>query len=250
MTGIPLSFSAAAPPMIFIVLALLGAIVGLRWRWLGAVVAIPSALLLYACSTPLVSSWLLAVAAATPIPVASTTPPAQAIVLLSADAQRGQAQGVADLPGPLALERIVKTAALYRSTGLPILVTGGPIPESSGTYADMMSASLKETFGIDVRWRETKSRNTIENAAFSAPMLKQEGITTVLIVAQDWDMPRALWAFQRAGLTALPAAAGRPSVSPGDLDPSDFLPSAHGFLDSFYALHEIMGLRYYRWRFG
>jgi len=250
MNGIPLSFSAAAPPMVFVVLGLLGILVGLRWRRLGAVIAIPSVVLLYACSTPLVSSWLLAVAAAAPVASPSGSPNAQAIVVLAADAERGQPPGEPDWPGPLTLERIVKTAALQRSTGLPILVTGGPIPDSSGTYADMMSATIKEAFGIEVRWRETKSKNTLQNAALSAPMLKQEGITTVFLVAQDWDMPRALWAFERAGLTAIPIAAGRPSVGRADPEPSDFFPSARGFQDSFYALHEIMGLRYYRWRFG
>jgi len=250
MHGIPLSFSAAAPPMIFVVLALIGALAGLRWRRLGALVAIPSTVLLYAFSTPAMSSLLLAIAAATPVSADIAAQPAQAIVLLAADAQRGQSPGSPDLPGPLALERIVESAALHRTTGLPILVTGGPIPESSGNYADMMSAALKKDFGIDVQWRETISRNTLENAALSAPILKQAGITTVLVVAHDWDMPRALWAFRRAGLSALPAVAGRPSLWPEDLDPSDFFPSARGFQDTFYALHEILGLQYYRWRFG
>lgn len=250
MNGIPLSFSAAAPPMVFVVVGLLGALLGLRWRRLGAVFAVPSAILLYACSTPLVSSWLLALAAAAPVPPPPGSASAQAIVLLAADAERGQPPDEPDRPGPLTLERIVKAAAVHQSTGLPILVTGGPIPESSGTYADMMSGAMKEAFGIDVRWREMRSRTTLENAAFSAAMLKQEGISTVLLIAQDWDTPRAVWAFEKAGLIAIPAAAGRASMGPGDPRPADFFPSVRGFQDSFYALHEIMGLRYYRWRFG
>ena len=236
--------------MVFIVLALVGVLVGLRLRWAGAAIAIPSAIFLYACATPLVSSWLLAVSATALVPTATATLNAQAIVLLAADAQRGQPPGEADWPGPLTLERIVKTAVLHRSTGLPILVTGGPIPQSSGTYADMVSTTLKETFGIETRWREGRSKNTLENAEFSASILKREGIATVLLVAQDWDMPRAVWAFERAGMTAIPSAAGRASLGPHDLEASDFFPSPRGFQDSFYALHEIMGLRYYRWRFG
>jgi uncharacterized SAM-binding protein YcdF (DUF218 family) len=250
MNGIPFSFSAAMPPMIFIVLALLGTLAGLRWRWFGAVIAIPSVLLLYACSTPLVSSWLLAMSAAAPVPTTTASSDAQAIVLLAADAQGGRLPSEPDWPGPLTLERMVKTAALHRETGLPILVTGGPIPDSNGTYAETIAATLKSAFNIEVRWQEKRSRNTFENAAFSASILKHEGVAKVLLVAQDWDMPRALWAFERAGMNAVPGAAGRTSVGPHDLEPSDFFPSPRGFHDSFYALHEIMGLRYYRWRFG
>jgi len=250
MNGIPLSFSAAAPPMVFIMLTLLGVVAGLLWRRLGAVIAIPSVLLLYACSTPFVSAWLLAVSAAAPVSTTATTSQAQAIVLLAADAQRGRPPGEPNWAGPLTLERIVKAAALYRSKGLPILASGGPIPQSSGTYADMMSSAIKDTFGIDVRWRETRSKNTLENADFSVPMLKHDDISTVLVVAQDWDMPRALWAFERAGIVAIPSPAGKGSLGLRDIDPSDFFPSARSFQDSFYALHEIIGLQYYRWRFG
>lgn len=250
MNGIPLSFSAAMPPMIFIVFALLGALAGLRWRRVGAAITISSLLLLYACSTPLVSSWLLAVAAATPMETTIAASDAQAIVLLAADAQGSRLPSELDWPGPLTLERIVKTVALQRETALPILVTGGPIPESHGTYAETITATLKNAFNVEVRWQEGQSRNTFENAALSASILKRDGIARVLVVAQDWDMPRALWAFERAGMIAIPSAAGRPSAVPHDFEPNDFFPSARGFQDSFYALHEIIGLRYYRWRFG
>ena len=247
---IPLSFSAAMPPMAFVVLVLLGVLLGLRWRRAGAAIAVPSSVLAYACSTPLVSSWLLATAAAMPVASSAPSLSARAIVLLAADALRTPPPNEQDWPGPLTLERMVKAADLARSTGLPILVTGGPIPHSHGTFAEMISAALRQDFGVEVHWREDRSRNTYENAAFSASILKSEGIGSVYIVAQDWDMPRALWAFENAGVTGIPTPAGKPSMAPSDLTLSDFFPSARGFEYSFYALHELMGLAYYRWRYG
>ena len=247
MNGIPLSFSCLMPPMVFIVLVFIGTLMGWRWQRLGAIIATPSALLLYACSTPLVSSWLLALSAGATPPAIKPASAAQAIVVLAADVQQGRSPGESDLPGPLTLERIMKAAQLHRSSGLPILVAGGPIPSSPGTFASVISGALRDDFGVQVRWRENQSINTFENAAFSASMLKQDGVSTVLLVAHDWDMARAVWSFDQAGIVAIPAPAGRGSSRPNRLSLVDFLPGATGIQESLYALHELLGLQYYHW---
>ena len=43
-----------------------------------------------------------------------------------------------------------------------------------------MSRALQEDFGVPVRWREERSRNTFENALFSAEMLRQAGVGSAL----------------------------------------------------------------------
>jgi uncharacterized SAM-binding protein YcdF (DUF218 family) len=166
-----LSFSFLMPPMIFIVSSLFGLAVSWRWRRTGLAVAAISVLLLYACSTPLVSSSLLALAAAEPMPEADTPPPEpQAIVLVTADARWGRSPGERDEPGPLTLERIVEAARLYRSLGLPVLVSGGIDRRSGRSLAAMAGTVLEQDFQVPVRWREERSTNTLENAAFSAPV--------------------------------------------------------------------------------
>jgi uncharacterized SAM-binding protein YcdF (DUF218 family) len=244
-----LSFSFLMPPMIFIVSSLVGLIVSWRWRRTGFAVAAISILLIYACSTPLISSSLLALTAAQPMLRASTEEP-QAIVLVTADARWANSPAERDEPGPLTLERIVETARLYRSLGLPILVSGGVDLRSGRSLAVMASAVLEQDFHVPVRWREERSTNTLENAAFSAPILTHNGISAALVVAQDWDMPRLLWSFDRAGIAAIPAGAGVPSLGIDRVELEDFLPGYRGFQDSFLALHELLGLQYYRWRYG
>jgi uncharacterized SAM-binding protein YcdF (DUF218 family) len=155
-----------------------------------------------------------------------------------------------DEPGPLTLERIVETARLYRSLGLPVLVSGGVDLRSGRSLAVMASAVLEQDFQVPVRWREDRSTNTFENAAFSAQMLMRDRISKALVVAQDWDMPRVLWSFDRAGIAAIPARAGMPSSGFDRVELEDFLPGYRGFQDSFYALHELLGLQYYRWWYG
>ena len=246
----PLSFSFLMPPMIFIVSSLLGLAASWRWWRTGLAVSAISVLSLYAFSTPLVSSSLLALAADQPVPRAGTPPEAQAIVLVAADARWANSPAARDAPGPLTLERIVEAAHLHRSLGLPVLVSGGIDRRSGRSLAAMTAAVLEQDFQVPVRWREERSTNTFENAAFSAPILMREGISKVLVVAQDWEVPRVLWSFDREGIAAIPATVGVPSSGIDRIELEDVLPGYRGFQDSFYALHELLGLRYYRWRYG
>lgn len=246
----PLTSSLLMPPMIFIVMALAGLLASWRWRRAGFVVATISMLLLYVCSTPLASSSLLAMTAAQVIPRhpgPSMEP--QAIILVTADVRWANSPVPRDEPGPLTLERIVETARIYRSHGLPVLVTGGVFRPSGRSLAAMASTVLERDFQVPVRWREERSTNTFENGAFSAQILAAEGISTAFVVAQGWDLPRILWSFDQAGIAGVPAPAGLP---PGveRIEFGDFLPGHRGFQDSYYALHELLGLQYYRWRYG
>ena len=244
-----LSSSFLMPPTIFIAVALIGALLAWRWRRLGGIVVTLSVGFLYIFSLPVVAASLLALAARAPTPAASSAQP-QAIVLLTGDARWANGPGERDLPGPLTLERMLATAEQYRSRALPVLVSGGRDRRSHESLAAMTSAALTEDFGVPVRWREERSTNTFENAAFSAQILKQEGISTVIVVTQDWHMPRALWSFEQAGLAAVPAPAGPRSSGPRELDWEDFFPAPRALTTSFYACHELLGLRWYRWHYA
>jgi len=113
--------------------------------------------------------------------------------------------------------------------------------------AALMKAALEEDFSVPVRWSEDGSHTTWENALFTARLLAREKLSTVVLVSQAWHLPRALWAFQRAGLTPLPWLA--PRTEPTRYRIGSFLPSIAALLDTFYALHEMMGGAYYRLRY-
>ena len=188
--------------------------------------------------------------------------PPQAIVILSGDATRLPAQAGLDQghldqghldqggldPGPLTLERMRAGAALHRRTGLPILVTGGLLPFSNVGLAAIMTRSLEEDFRVPVRWQETRSVDTWENASLSAPILKAAGVERIYLVTNAWHMRRALLAFRQTGLEVTPASV-RPLLGP-DWSPTSFLPRAAAWERSYYALHEWIGLAYYMVRAG
>ncbi len=168
----------------------------------------------------------------------------QAIVILSADIERTRAPGPTDL-GALTLERERAGAVLARRTGLPVLVTGGLVGPPP-PVADLMAISMPADFNIPVRWVESKSETTWENARFSVPMLKAAGIQRVYLVTHAWHMRRSLLAFRRAGMDAVAAPVRRdpwPQWSAGEL-----APRVSAWTHSFFALHEWVGLAYYQWR--
>jgi uncharacterized SAM-binding protein YcdF (DUF218 family) len=172
--------------------------------------------------------------------------PPQAIVVLGGDVVRGGSQTLIMHLGLLSLERVRTGAALFRRTRLPILVSGGPLREGEPPLALVMADSLVHDFEVPVRWVETSSRDTWENAHMSATILHEQGIKSVYLVTQAWHMRRAIIAFRDTGIvvTVAPPRLDRPPTPLA----TDFLPEIAGWRSSFYALHEWIGCAYYALR--
>ena len=234
-----------APPTIFIVLCLIGALLALRWRSTGIGVALGASLCLYAAATPALSSYLLQCAEAG-LPVAADLGAAQAIVVLGGDVRAGNGNDIADRLGPVSLERVVYAAQAYRRLHLPVAVSGGTFGELRDSEAALMKAALEADFGVPVTWSDDRSRTTWENAVDTAALLRPEKIANVVIVTQAWHLPRAIWSFERVGLRALPWPAPRTVLACCSI--ADFLPRMGALHDSFLALHELIGQAYYRLR--
>jgi hypothetical protein len=105
------------------------------------------------------------------IPTLPSASAPAAIIVLATDARRSDTHGDQDIVGPLTLERIAAAARQQRRLGLPILVSGGLSEDHKASLAPLMSQALEEDFGLSARWREERSRNTFENASFSAAIL-------------------------------------------------------------------------------
>ena len=196
--------------------------------------------LMIALGMPIVSTALLNGLASTAPSPGGGAP--NAIVILSADAIR--TDNAVDLdPGPLTLDRTRAGAALARRTGLPILVSGGRSSNANTTLAAMMADSLRDDFRLDTRWQEDRSRDTWENAEFSAAILRPAGIQRVYLVTHDWHMRRSLLAFRHFGLDPVPVPV-RPAYTP-PFSWRRFILSPVAWFNSYIAFHEWVGLAYY-----
>jgi uncharacterized SAM-binding protein YcdF (DUF218 family) len=109
-----------------------------------------------------------------------------------------------------------------------------------------MEHTLQDDFRIPVRWVEAKSADTRENALFSADILRAEGIASVYVVTTAWHMKRALVAFEGTRLEITPAPTPPESMVPPDFNA--FLPHAAAWQTAYFALHEWIGLIWYRLR--
>ena len=142
-------------------------------------------------------------------------------------------------------------ARLFAAGKAPVVVVSGtnwfPRP-GRPTGADIMKEFLS-TLGVPKAavLTEGKSRTTYENAAFVARLAAEHGIDTVLLVTRGRHMPRALGAFRKAGLDAVPASPS-PLWSFGNGTAKDYLPSASALLEASRFLSEWLAARVYVWR--
>jgi uncharacterized SAM-binding protein YcdF (DUF218 family) len=223
-------------------LALLGvAGVFRRRRWAFGLAVLATALLVLQ-SLPLVADSLLRSLENRAGPVLEDPAGAQAIVVLGS----GLLSEAAEYGGDTANERtLVRTrygATVARRFGLPVLVSGGRPVNATRSEAEVMAGILANEFGVPVRWQESRSRDTADNAAMSAEILKAAGIRRVVLVTQAFHMPRAATLFRAAGLEVVAAPTHFMSGDGAELIWLDFLPRASALQRSYYALHEWLGL--------
>jgi uncharacterized SAM-binding protein YcdF (DUF218 family) len=172
---------------------------------------------------------------------------ADAILILAGDRYSWAPELGGDTVGSKTLQRLRYGAFLHRQTGLPVYVTGGSPPHEDPPLGQLMVRVMEGEYGIAVAGVEDRSQNTGENAEFSAAMLARDGVRRALLVTHAWHMPRAVDAFERAGVDVIPApTAFAHREGSGEPDYRDWLPSAGAFLVSYFALHEWLGNAWYQ----
>jgi uncharacterized SAM-binding protein YcdF (DUF218 family) len=231
------------PPAGPLLVALAGLAMLGRYPRRGRVLAVGGVLMLVLLSTPVVAAFLIRCLDRTPAFELTDRDDAQALVILGGGTRTYAAEYGAPTVGTITLERLRYGARLAKTTGLPVLVSGGAV-RGAPPEALLMRNVLTREFGVPVRWIETRSRNTHENAVNSASMLKASGISRVILVGHSFDFPRSRKEFEAAGIAVIPAPIRIPPRF--SAEPGDYLPSARGLQASYYALYEILAnIRYW-----
>lgn len=145
------------------------------------------------------------------------------------------------------LARLIHGARIARWTALPIMVSGGTPKGTVTSEAEVMARVLKQDLSQPVRWLEDQSFNTLENARFSARVLRGAGITHIILVTQSFHMSRARAAFEAAGLTVTSAPHGFYGQA-GFALYSNWLPVPESVARTSMAFHEILGQSWYQLR--
>lgn len=129
-----------------------------------------------------------------------------------------------------------------------VVLSGGSMYPESPSEARLLLQQL-ERWGADTSAvvLEEGSRNTRENAALTAPLLRERGAKRVLLITSAFHMRRAVACFEAAGIAvdAYPVdfRAYDPARSGGT-----WLPRSGALFDSTWALHEHVGRLVYALR--
>lgn len=261
MTGLdalkPLLTALILPPVPWLLLMLFGARLAAIRRGLGMLLALLGAAGVWLGACQGSGRWLQAQLLPTVRPLseddiaalkpakAEPSPTTAILVLGGGRVPRAPESGEADLK-PASLERLRYAVRLSRQTGLPLAFSGGvgwaQRDEAGLSEAEIAQRVAERDFLRPIKWVETASRDTRQNAALSLRQLNAAGVRHIVLVTHAWHMPRARAAFEEAAgggikITAAPmgffVAADRPAM--------DWLPTAEGFEQVRRVLREALG---------
>lgn len=227
------------PPGGPLLIALVGLLLIGRRRRLGVALITAGLGLLIVLSLPVVAVRLVASFSATQPVDMSAARQAGAIVVPGGGIRRAVEYGGETL-NRLSIERARYGARLARELGLPILVTGGRHRDAERTEAELLAELLQTEFMVPVRWSESRSRNTAENARYTAQILLPAGLKRIVLVVHAFDVPRALREYEAAGFEVIPA----PTLIPDDRNHGlrSFVPHADALATSSLVAYEALGL--------
>lgn len=172
----------------------------------------------------------------------------QAIVVLGGGVQRHVPEYDGPLPTSVTAARVHYGAWLARESGLPLAFAGGLGWANAGvaehpSEAAAVGAMLQRAGAPAPRWLDDRSRDTVHNGRNMAQLLQPAGVGRIALVTHAWHMPRAVRAFEAAGLTVLPAPIG--FIVPHQRPLLEWLPSTYGLDASHQVLREWLA-----WRMG
>jgi len=247
----PVLSTLVMPPVPLLLLVLVGARLMFRRRLLAWLLILLAVLGLWAsCTTALghgLRLWLL------PVPPALMDrqvaelkrAPKTAIVVLGGGRRLLAPEYGMSTLHERSIERLRYGLWLAKETSLPVAFIGGvghgapPGPAE----AEIAARIAEREFGRPLRWTETESRDTRENAVRTLALLEPLGIEQIVLVTHGYHMPRAMLNFQRASagkrMTLVAAPMGMPAA--GALRASDWLPTVDGFETTRLVLHEWLG---------
>lgn len=237
------------PPGIFIALLLIIAARRLgRKRGMPALAILSLGLLLWLSATaPVAVSLTRGLEARYPLPAQIQ---GDVIILLGGGYydQAADLTGIGFPTGDMA-GRLITAARLQRQLGLPIILSSGQVSRHTQAGARIDQRILMD-LGVPAThlYAETLSRDTAENALYSKKICEREGYTRPILVTSAVHLPRAVGLFKAAGLDVLPVPAYRRTWDDHEFTWRSWLPSASALRTTSDALHEYLGILYYRLR--
>jgi len=239
------------PPGILLLLIIFG-LLGWRRRWGRGVVAVALLSLLLLSLGPVKDRLIRPLEYQYSTLDAAQVHASDTIVVLGGGVNgRSLEYGGEDFLSESALMRVVFALHLAKMSGADVWVSGGsPLHKEQQPEGEIMRRWLINQGIPSTRVHaENRANNTWQNAQFLQPLLTAAGVQRVILVTTAWHIPRAVWSFEQAGIVVVPAPCDY-SSSQRPYTVLDWLPDANVLARSTMALHEYLGLLYYRLYYG
>lgn len=238
--------AALLPPLALVILLVAGFILHRRRPRLAMSLILTSAVALYALSTPWVGGLLQkSLEISAPLDPAALAG-VDAIVVLGGGRRIEAAEYGGDTLNSFSVDRLRYGAHLHRASGVPLLVTGGMPGGGTLPEGRIMQQMLQHDYGITPLWVEDASLTTWDNARFSAALLREDGARRIALITHAWHLRRAVPQFEAQGLEVVPAGTQFAGTAIDDV--FDLIPTPNGLRDSTFALHEWLGILWYKLR--
>jgi uncharacterized SAM-binding protein YcdF (DUF218 family) len=237
------------PPSGFIILLVVGLLFWLiRLRKTAAFCIVLATMFLYLATSPFIARKLLDPLQYQYEVLKEVPADTQAIVVLSGGRIPIAREYInLDTVNATTLERLRYASRLSKVHQLPVMLVGGSVNNERQSEAELMKHALQTDFAVQSTWLEEESKTTFENAKFAKKILKDNSISKVLLVTHAYHMPRAMWSFQEVGITPIAAPTMFYKRNTSEPELVDYIPSAGALNQTRIALHEYIGLLWYKY---
>ncbi|WP_175485689.1 YdcF family protein [Pseudoxanthomonas sp. GM95] len=218
----------------------------LRSRWPARVLGLCWLVTFWLLGNGVLTGWIVDFTQRSPAPRPIAWQPGSVIIVLGMGMQKLPHEGGIE-PQSLAYSRILRAVQLYdrcaqATTGCRILLSGGD-PAGLGKTEAELYGSLLEEAGVPASavLHETASRNTWENARYTARLLATKPHGPLVLVTSGLHMRRSLLYFAHFGLQPAPARSDYTAPF------SSWLPNSYNLLIGDLATVEWLGIARYHW---
>jgi uncharacterized SAM-binding protein YcdF (DUF218 family) len=141
--------------------------------------------------------------------------------------------------------RLVTAVRLQKKINIPIIVSGGAVFKGRKAEAPIVKRFLIDLGVPDKKIIiEDKSRDTIENARYTAEICKRLGYKKPILVTSAYHMKRSVMSFKKVNMDVIPFPSNFKTWKSRKYGWEDYLPRSLG--NSSAAINEYMGFLFYK----
>lgn len=176
----------------------------------------------------------------------ATLPLADVIVVLGGDTLAGQHNWFEPYELDKVHRRTDMAAQVYRAHRAPIIIASGAASDDTVPEAELMARRLISQ-GVDAHaiLIEPRGATTYQSTRQTQQMMQQNNLETALLVTSAIHMPRAMAAFNKAGITSVPAPVKPQITLPQDPEFSIWIPDLQTLDASRSIIKEYIALLVY-----